>query len=163
MFVLTQMNLNILANILGRSSIKIAHFVPIRKQIWPSQAILVSDWSISKKYCPLKPHSENEKWFQRRTFFRNRPIRNKNCLWRTCLLSNGDEMKTLYRGPFKHAYYQVLVHLAKRFQRRRYFRNRRSISKKYCPLQPHSENEPTYGGNILGMSSIKNAHFVPIR
>jgi hypothetical protein len=30
------------------SSIKIAHFVPIHWQAWPPQAILVSDWLISK-------------------------------------------------------------------------------------------------------------------
>jgi hypothetical protein len=32
----------------GRSSIKIAHFVPIHLQTWPPQAILVSDWPIFK-------------------------------------------------------------------------------------------------------------------
>ena len=32
----------------GRSSIKIDHFVPIHWQAWPPQAILVSDWLISK-------------------------------------------------------------------------------------------------------------------
>jgi hypothetical protein len=31
-----------------RSFIKIAHLVPIRQQTWPPQAILISDWSISK-------------------------------------------------------------------------------------------------------------------
>jgi hypothetical protein len=31
------------------SSIKIAHFFPIRLQTWPPQAILVSDCMISKK------------------------------------------------------------------------------------------------------------------
>jgi purine-cytosine permease-like protein len=31
------------------------HFVPIRYQIWPPQAILISDWLISKKSSPLKP------------------------------------------------------------------------------------------------------------
>ena len=30
------------------------------------------------------------KWFQRRRFFRNQPIRNKN--WRPCLLTDRDEM-----------------------------------------------------------------------
>jgi hypothetical protein len=30
--------------------------------------------------------------FQRRRFFRNQPIRNKNCLWRPCLLTDRDEM-----------------------------------------------------------------------
>jgi hypothetical protein len=52
--------------------------------------------------------------------FRNRPIRNKNCLWQPCLLMNRDEMSTLYRGPPIDASYQVSVHLAKRFQRRRF-------------------------------------------
>jgi hypothetical protein len=33
---------------------KDAHFVPIRYQTWPPQAILVSDWLISKKSSPLK-------------------------------------------------------------------------------------------------------------
>jgi hypothetical protein len=56
-------------------------------------------------------------------FFRNRPIRNKNCLWRPCLLTDWDEMNNLYRGPSIYACYQVSVHLAKRFQRRWFFRN----------------------------------------
>jgi hypothetical protein len=36
------------------SSMKLAHFVPIGLQTWPPHAILVSDWSISKKSSPLK-------------------------------------------------------------------------------------------------------------
>jgi hypothetical protein len=87
------------------------------------------------------------KRFQRRQFFRNQPIRNKNCLWRPCLLMDLDEMCNLYRGlvsdrlifnilllkPFSQinrnlvgsiygrssASYQVSVNLAKWFQRRR--------------------------------------------
>ena len=43
------MNRNLVGSIPGRSSIDIAHFVPIRLQTWPPQAILVSDWLISKK------------------------------------------------------------------------------------------------------------------
>jgi hypothetical protein len=54
----------------------------------------------------------------REDFFRNQPIRNKNCLWQPCLLTDRAEMSNLYRGPSKDASYQVLVHLAKRFQRR---------------------------------------------
>ena len=38
------------------------------------------------------------KQFQRRTFFRNRPIRNKNCMWWPCLLTDQDEMSNLHRG-----------------------------------------------------------------
>ena len=48
------MNRNLVGSILGRSSIKFAHFVPIHLQTWPPQAILVSDWSISKKTSTLK-------------------------------------------------------------------------------------------------------------
>ena len=55
--------------------------------------------------------------------FRNPRIRNNNCLWWSCLLTNRDEMSNLYRGPSIHASYQISVHLAKWFQRRRFFRN----------------------------------------
>jgi hypothetical protein len=51
--------------------------------------------------------------------FFNRPIRNKNCLWWPCLYADWDKMCSLYRGPSIDASYQVSVHLAKGFQRRR--------------------------------------------
>ena len=60
------------------------------------------------------------KQFQRRRFFRNQPIRNKNGLWQPCLLTNRDEMSIIYRRPSIDASYQVSVHLAKRFQKRRF-------------------------------------------
>jgi hypothetical protein len=59
------------------------------------------------------------KQFQRRRFFRNQSIRNKNGLWWPCLLTDRDEMIHLYRGHSINAFYQVLVHLAKRFQRKK--------------------------------------------
>ena len=49
---------------------------------------------------------------------KNQPIRNKNRLWRPCLLTDRDRMSSLYRGPSIDASYQVLDHLAKQFQRR---------------------------------------------
>jgi hypothetical protein len=49
---------------------------------------------------------------------KNQPIRNKNRLWRPCLLTDRDGMSNLYRGPSIDASYQVSDHLAKRFQRR---------------------------------------------
>jgi hypothetical protein len=52
--------------------------------------------------------------------FRNRPIRNKNCLWWPCLLTDQDKMSILDREPFIDASYHVLVQLAKRFQSRRF-------------------------------------------
>jgi hypothetical protein len=48
------------------------------------------------------------KQFQRR-FFRNRPIRNKNCMWRPCLLTDRDEMSNLHRGHSIDTSYQVSV------------------------------------------------------
>ena len=100
---------------------------PIRKKNclwWPC---LLTDWdgmnnlyrgpSIDASY-QVSDHLA--KWFQRRRFFRNQPIRNKNCLWWPCLLMDRDKMSNLYRGPSIDASYQVSVHLAKRFQRRRF-------------------------------------------
>ena len=121
--------------------------------------------------------------FWQRIYFRYRPIRNKNCLWWPCLLTDQDkmcnlhrgparcflpcsgsfgqalrgedfqklanrkqelsvaamfvngsnQMSNLYRGPSIDASYQVLAHLAKRFQRR--FSRNRPIRNKNC-LQP---------------------------
>jgi hypothetical protein len=50
------------------------------------------------------------------------PIRNKNRLWRPCLLTDWDEVITLYRGPTIDASYQASVHLVRRFQRRIFFK-----------------------------------------
>jgi hypothetical protein len=77
-----------------RSSIKIAHFVPIRLQTWPPQAILVSDWLISKNLS-LKPLGQMNRNF-----------------------ADQDEMSNFYKGPAIDASYQVSIHFAKRFQRR---------------------------------------------
>ena len=57
--------------------------------------------------------------FQRRRFLKIRPIRNKNCPWRPYLLSDRDEMRKLYKGPYIDASCQVWFHLAEWFQRRR--------------------------------------------
>jgi hypothetical protein len=57
--------------------------------------------------------------FQRRRFFRYWPIRNKNCLWWPCLLTDRDEMSIIHRGHSIDASYQVSVNLVKRFQRRK--------------------------------------------
>ena len=57
--------------------------------------------------------------FRGEDFFRNQQIRNKNCLWWPCLLTDRDEMSNRNRGLSIDDSYQVSVHLAKRFQRRR--------------------------------------------
>jgi hypothetical protein len=51
---------------------------------------------------------------------RNRPIRNKNFLWRPCLSTDRNEKCNLYRRPSIVASYQVSVHMAKQFERRRF-------------------------------------------
>ena len=57
--------------------------------------------------------------FQWRRFSRNQPIGNKKYLWWPCLITDRDEMSNLYREPSIDAFYQVSVHLAKRFKKRR--------------------------------------------
>ena len=49
------------------------------------------------------------KQFQRRRFFLNRPVRNKNCMCWPCLLTDRDEMSNLHRGHSIDASYQVSV------------------------------------------------------
>jgi hypothetical protein len=45
---------------------------------------------------------------------------------------NQDEISILYRGPSIDASYQVLVHLAKRFQRRRFLEIDQSETRIAC-------------------------------
>ena len=59
----------------------------------------------------------------REDFFRYRPIRNKNCLWWPCLLTDRDEMSNLHRGHSIDASCHVSVNLAKWFQMRRFKKN----------------------------------------
>jgi hypothetical protein len=79
---------------------------------------------------PVSVHLARQ--FQRRRFFRYRPIRNKNCLWWPCLLTDRDEMSNLHRGHSIDASYQVSVNLAKRFQRRRFLKIGQSETRIAC-------------------------------
>ena len=102
------------------------------------------------------------KQFQRRRFFRNQPIRNKNYLWWPCLLTDRNYISNLYRGPFKDASYQASIHLAKRFQRRIFFRNR-PIRKKNCLWRPclitdRDEMSNLYRGHDIDASYQVSAH-----
>jgi hypothetical protein len=87
--------------------------------------------------------------FQRRRFFRNRPIRNKNWMWWPCLLTNRDEMSNLHRGHSIDASYQVSMVAM--------FVNRSS-----SPLKTLSQMNWKLVGSIHGRSSLKSAHFVMI-
>ena len=65
-------------------------------------------------------------------FFRNQPIRNKNCLWWPCLLTDQDKMSNIYRGPSIDASHQISDQLALRFQRRRL--KYEKLTDDRCPL-----------------------------
>jgi hypothetical protein len=92
-------------------------------------------WAIFIKDLPrMLPTKFRFIWlsgFRGEDFFRIQPIRNNNCLWWPCLLTDQDEMSNLYRGHDIDASYQVSIHLTKRFQRRRFFRNQPIRNKKY--------------------------------
>jgi hypothetical protein len=66
------------------------------------------------------------------TNLKNQPSRNKNRLWRPCLLTDRDEMNSLYRGPSIDASYQVSDHLAKLFQQRRFLKIDQSETRIAC-------------------------------
>jgi hypothetical protein len=87
------------------------------------------------------------KQFQR-TRFLNRRIRNKNCLWQPYLLMDRDEMSNLYRGPPIVASYQLSVHLAKQFQRRRFLEINQSETRIAC------------GGHVCQWIWTKRAIFI---
>jgi hypothetical protein len=74
-----------------------------------------------------------ESGFRGEDFFRNQPIRNKNCLWWPCLLTDRDKISNLYREPSIDASHQVSVHLAKRFQWRGFF----LIGQSETRIDPH--------------------------
>jgi hypothetical protein len=135
---------NLVGSIYGRSSVKIA---PTKfRYIWPNSFRGEEFFKSAnqKQESPVAAmfvngSGRNEQSLQRtfhrcflpsfRLFgqavseeknFKNQPIRNKSRLWWPCLLTDRDEMSILYRGPSIDASYQVSVHLAKQFQRRRF-------------------------------------------
>jgi hypothetical protein len=103
------------------------------------------------------------KRFQRKSCFRNLPIRNKNCLWWPCLSMDRDKMSNLYREPSIDVSYQVSVHLAKRFQRRRFFRNQLIRNKnclwRSCLLMDRDEMSNRNRGLSIDASYQVSVHF----
>ena len=97
-----------------------------------------------------------------RRYFRYQPTWNKNCLWRPCLLTNRDKMSSLYRGLSIDASYQISVHLGKRFQRRRFFRNQPIRHKnglwRPCLLANRDEMSNLYRGHSIDASYQVSVH-----
>jgi hypothetical protein len=98
----------LIGSIYGRFSIRIAHFFPI-----------------------INKHG------------RHRHLLFKNCLWQPYLLMDLDELSSLYREPPIDVSYQISVHLAKQFQRRRFFRNH-PIRNKNCLWWPYLLTDRCY-------------------
>jgi hypothetical protein len=79
----------------------------------PLLRLLISSWSINKhgRHRQFKfdrgPSIDASypvsyylvKRFQRKSCFRNRPIRNKNCLWQICFITDQNGMSNSHKGP----------------------------------------------------------------
>ena len=101
------------------------------------------------------------KQFQMKSFFRNRKIKKKNCLWLPCLLTDQNEMSNPYRGPSNDASYQISVQLAKLFQSRRFFRNR-PIRNKNCLQRPFLLMDRDKMSNLYRGPSIDTSYQVSV-
>jgi hypothetical protein len=116
---------------------------------WPC---LLTDWDkMSNLYkrtfhrCFLPSFGSFGQAVSEEKIFRNWSIRNKNCLWWSCLLMDQDGMSNLFRGPSIDASYQVSDHLAMWFQRRRFLEIRPIRNKNRlwwpCLLMESERNE----------------------
>ena len=110
-----------------------------RKQELPMAAMCVNESKGNEQFlqrtfhrCFLPSFSSFGQTVSEEKNLKNQPIRNKSRLWWSCLLSDRDEMSNLYRGPSIDASYQVSVHLAKQFQRRRILKIGQSETRIAC-------------------------------
>ena len=78
------------------------------------------------------------------------------------MLTDRDEMSNLHRGPSIDASYQVLVHLAKRFQRRRILKisqsERRIACGSHCLLMDRDKMNKLYRGPSIDASYQVSVH-----
>ena len=93
--------------------------------------------------------------------FKNRPIRNKNCLWQPCLLMDRDKMCNLQRGPSIDASYQVPVHLAEGFQRRRLKCEKLTDDRRQVMAKAHTAFGTLVMVNNSNNINKRNNHLLP--
>jgi hypothetical protein len=89
-----QMNRNLVGSFLGRSSINLAHLVPICLQTWLPQTILVSDWLISKVHLAKR--------FQRRSFKKSANQKQKLTMAAIFVNGSGQNEQSLERTFHRH-------------------------------------------------------------
>jgi hypothetical protein len=65
---------------------------------------------------------------EEKVFLEINQLETTNCLWRPCLITDRDKIGNLDRQLVKDASYQVSVHLAMRFQSRRFFESETRIA-----------------------------------
>ena len=68
--------------------------------------------------------------------FRNRPIRNKNCLWQPCLLMDRDKMRKSFQRTFHRYFLPSFGSFGNAISEDKIFRNR-PIRNKNCLWQPY--------------------------
>ena len=98
-----------------------------QKQEWPVVAMFVNgsgrnEQSLQRTFhkCFLPSFGSFGQAVSEEKILKHRPIRNKNCLWWPYLLMDRDKMCNLQIGSSINVSYQVSVHLAEGFQRRRF-------------------------------------------
>ena len=100
--------------------------------------------------------------FRGEDLFINQPIRNKNSLWWPCLLTDRNDMSNLYRGPCIETAYQVAVHLAKRFQKRRFSKIGQSETRIACGCPACLFMDRNKMSNLYRESSIDASYQVSV-
>jgi hypothetical protein len=103
---------------------------------WPCLLMDQNEMSIVKRGPSIdasyQVSNHLAKRFQRKSCFKNRPIRNKNCLWRPCLLTDQNGKSNSHREPSIDASYHVSVHFPKLFQSRRFLEIDQSETRIAC-------------------------------
>jgi len=122
--VLSERNIKILHRISQTSFLQSKQFIVPQRRFFKFQQtrkkIAHCDHVFVQSGCFLENCDLFDQAVSEKKFFRNRPIRNKNCLWRPCLKTDRNEMSKLYSRRSISASYQVVVHLYKWYQRRRF-------------------------------------------